>query len=254
MPAKLHEVLAVEGGLQTTAKSIAAETIKTFGQKDAHFVGVSKSVSHFAEEDANLNTIENKALVTTVAKKLAYMAGSQVKALDAYLQKEATNQRAFADLEVDGKVIATEVPATVLLGLETKLADLRKVYEEIPTLAPGPVWEPDLDQSSTGDVYKARDATVTFRTKRMVKPIIMAPATKEHPAQVQAIQEDVPVAKISAQEWSGMMSSADKSELLGRLDKLLRAVKRARQRANSTEVVSRHIGKTIFEYLHAGVA
>lgn len=248
--AKLHEVLAVESGLQTTAKAISAETIRTFGKKEEHFTAQTKTLEFFAEEDAKLNMAESRAMVTTVQQKLSYMQTSHIKALDAYLQKESTNQRANADIEIDGLALATDIPATVLLGLETKLAELRKVYEEIPTLAPGVTWEFDLEQSGARDVYRSANPGITFRTKRVTKPIVMAPATKEHPAQVQAITEDVPVAKITTQDWSGMMSSADKSELLGRLDKLLRAVKRARQRANSTEVEKRSIGKAIFGYLH----
>ena len=90
--AKLHEVLAVESGLQTAAKKINEEAIKTFGKKDEHFVRTVKHVGHFADDDAKLDTTETKEMVTTVLDKLAYIVGPNVRALDAYLQKEATNQ------------------------------------------------------------------------------------------------------------------------------------------------------------------
>lgn len=251
--AKLHEILAVESGLQTAAKKINEETIKTFGKKDEHFVATVKSVSHFSEEDQKLDTSETKEMVTTVFDKLLYNAGPNVKALDAYLQKEATNQKAFADIVVDDHTLATGVPATVLLGLETKLAELRAVYEAIPTLAPGPTWEVDVERRKQGGVYRSVHPDTTFRTRKTVKPIIMAPATKEHPAQVQAIQEDLPVARITSMHWSGMITSAQKSDLIARLDKLLRATKRARQRANATEVEKGAIGKKLFDFIHAGI-
>ena len=249
--AKLHEVLAVESGLQTTAKKTNEETIRTFGKKEEHFVETTRQITHFAEEDAKLNTTETKSMVTTVVDKLLYNATPNIRAIDAYLQKEATNQRAVADLVVDDKTIAEAVPATVLLGLETKLAELRVVYDAIPTLAPGPSWS--LDGSRPRGVYKAAQPDVTFRTKKTIKPIIMHEATKEHPAQVQAIPEDVPVAKIEVHHLSGMMTSADKSALLERLDRLMRAVKRARQRANNTDVEKRNIGKQLFDYIHGGI-
>lgn len=251
--AKLHEILAVEQGLQTAARKINEETIRTFDKKDEHFVETTRTVTHFAEEDQKLDTSESKAMVTTVFDKLLYTVGSNVRALDAYLQKEATNQKAVADIVIDDKVLATAVPATVLLGLETKIAELRAVYEKIPTLAPGPTWEVDRDRRKTGGVYRSESPDVTFRTKRTVKPVVMAPATEHHPAQVQAISEDVPVARITTQHWSGMITSAQKSDLLGRIDRLLRAVKRARQRANSTEVEKRHIGKVLFDFLHGDI-
>lgn len=251
--AKLHEVLAVESGLQTAAKKINEETIKTFGKKDEHFVETTRMVNHFAEEDQKLDTVETKAMITTVFDKLIYTANPNIRAMDAYLQKEATNQKASADIVVDDVTLATAVPATVLLGLETKLADLRTVYEAIPTLAPGPAWELDKSARAAGGVYKASAPDVTFRTKKTVKPIIMAPATDHHPAQVQAVQEDVPTAKIITSHRSGMITPAQKSDLLERIDKLLRAVKRARQRANSTEVEKRQIGLALFNFIHGGI-
>ena len=251
--AKLHEVLAVESGLQTAAKKINEETIKTFGKKDEHFVETTRVVSHFAEEDQKLDTTETKAMVTTVLDKLIYNAGPNIRALDAYLQKEATNQRAAASIVVGDKTLAEDVPATVLLGLETKLTELRLVYEAIPTLAPGPTWNIDLASRAAGGVYVSANADVTFRTKKTIKPIIMSPATDHHPAQVQAVSEDVPVAKITTTHKSGMMTSAQKSALLERVDQLLRAVKRARQRANGTEVVKSTIGATLFDFIHSGI-
>ncbi len=248
--AKLHEVLAVESGLQTAAKKINEETIRTFDKKDEHFVGTTREVKHFAEEDQKLDTSETKAMVTTVFDKLLYTVGANVRALDAYLQKEATNQKASADIVVGDQTLATAVPATVLLGLETKLAELRAVYEKIPTLAPGPTWVADKARRAAGGVWRADSPDVTFRTRKTIKPVVMSPATEHHPAQVQAVSEDVPVARITTQHWSGMISSAEKSDLLGRIDQLLRAVKRARQRANNTEVEKRTIGKVLFDFLH----
>lgn len=60
--AKLHEILAVESGLQTTAKQTNEETIKTFGKKDEHFIETVRSITHFSEEDQKLNVTEVKAM------------------------------------------------------------------------------------------------------------------------------------------------------------------------------------------------
>lgn len=250
-PPRLHEILAVEGGLQAAARRINEETIKTLGKKDEHFTEHTRRITHFAEEDSKLNTEETKSMVTTVGEKLRYNAGANIKAWDAYLQKEATNQNAKADIEIDGKTLAADVPATVLLGMETKLAELRAVYEAAPTLAPGPDWKPDIDRGK--GVFAAAEPEVTFRTRKTIKPIVMAPATEQHPAQVQAVTEDVAIARIETRHWSGMLTSAQKSELLAHIDKLLRAVKRARQRANNTEVQVKHIGKVLFDFIHSGV-
>lgn len=246
---KLHEILAVEGGLQAAARKINEETVRTLNSKDAHFIGTTTIVKFFDEGDAEkLNTEETKAMVTTVGAKLDYNKRANVRAWDAYLQKESANQNARADIEVDGKVLASGVPGVVLLGMETKLAELRAVYEAIPTLAPGPNWQPDPEVGK--GVFRAAEPEVKFRTKKIIKGIELSPATKEHPAQVQAASEDVVVAKVMTHIWSGMLSGADKSAILDRLDKLLRAVKRARQRANEVPVENRHFGESLFSFIH----
>ena len=113
---KLHEILAVESGLQTTAKQTNEETIRTFGKRDEHFVGTVTELKHFAEDDKKLDVTEAKEMVTTVFDKLMYNVGPNVRAIDAYLQKEATNQKAHADIVVGDATLAIEVPATVLRG------------------------------------------------------------------------------------------------------------------------------------------
>lgn len=252
--AKLHEILAVEGGLSATAQKVAQETIATFGKRAEHFTAGTKDVEYFDSADASLNTTEHKSMSDTVLGKLRYFTGSQVKWLDALLQKEATNQHAKADIEINGVVIAKEVPTIVLLRLEHYLAEARNVFAAMPTLQPGPTWEKDFTQNKDGEVYRSVYPKVTFRTKKTVKAVVLAPATDKHPAQVQAISEDVPVAKISDVEWSSMLSPAEKSDMLERFDTLHRAVKKARMRANNQEVTRAHIGRAVFDYLLRGEA
>lgn len=249
--AKLHEVLAVESGLQSAAKKTNDDTITTFGKRDENFISIVRQMTYFNDEETRLNTIETKEMPTTVPDRLNALVAPNARALDAYLQKEATNQKATADIVIGDAILAADVPGTVLLGLETKLAELRKVYEAIPTLAPGPVWV--LDADTRKGVYKAQTVATTFSTRKTMRVITMAAATEHHPAQVATVPEDVAVAKIEVQAWSGMMTVAHKTDLLERLDQLLRAVKRARQRANATEVVVRDIGRTLFDFVHEGI-
>jgi hypothetical protein len=244
--------LAVIADLTTTAKKINDEAIGTFGKKSELFIGSVTEVSHFSEEDKILDTTEQKEIVTTVFEKLKYLVRANVRALDAYLQKESTNQKAQGDIVVGETTIATNVPATVLLGLETKLAELRTVYANIPTLAPGPDWK--LDPAQRTGVYKSEHPDVRFRTRKTMRAVQLSPATQHHPAQVQAINEDSAIAKISVQTWSGMITSAQKSDLLDRIDGLIRAVKRARQRANAETVdTTRKIGEALINHIHAGI-
>src|ERR1035437_751239 len=135
---KLCEAIAVSGELDGAFKKIIEESKKTFKDKQAHFMGFIKRYVPFAEEEKATESIdEEKALDTTVQQKLDYMFEHVINHFDCFAQVEATNQVAKADLVVDGKVIISAVPATVLLGLESKLRVVKEVLDEIPTVAPG---------------------------------------------------------------------------------------------------------------------
>src|SRR5690242_915364 len=144
MATKLHEILAVEGDLDSAQQKLVEEATATFSKKADHFIETHKKLVMFNDDRQGENMDETKALVTSVADKLAYVQKSIVSYLNTFATKERTNQVASADLIVDGVVIASSLPATALLGLETKLKALRPMYEAIPTLAPGFEWEKDL--------------------------------------------------------------------------------------------------------------
>jgi hypothetical protein len=249
--AKLHEVLAVEGELEGVNKSVLDEAKHTFKAKPDHFLGSIKTYSPFDANDQDVMAPEYKEMVTTIGDKLAYVFEHVARYLDAVAQKEATNQTARADIVLgDGRVLAKDIPATFLLGLETKIKQWKEVCQEIPTLAPGLSWK--KDEARGKGVYVAEHPEETRRTKKTVKSKVLYDATKEHPAQIEKWAEDIPVGKFVTQRWCGMLSPADKSALLARLDELGRAVKQARQRANCAEIVDVKIGKTLFDFLANG--
>lgn len=250
MATKLHEILAVEGDLDATQKKIAEETKTTFEKKADHFIEGHRELAMFNEDDAQQNQVEHKAMVTTVIDKLEWTAQAAAKYYDTVFAKDRANQSARADIAIDGTVLAKDVPATFLLGLETKLKALRDVYLAIPTLAPGHAWEPDATRGK--GVYRARDPEIRMKTAKTIRYKVLVEPTKEHPAQIEKWFEDVPVGKVTNQVWSGMLSPAEKSDMIGRIDQLLRAVKRARQRANMVDVGKSRIGGNIFAFIHEG--
>ena len=76
-----------------------------------------------------------------------------------------------------------------------------------------------------------------------------AAATKEHPAQVVEDVEEYNVGKYVKERWNGSLTSARKSEILGKLDTVGRAIKQARQRANCVDVPSVAIGQTLMDFI-----
>ena len=88
------------------------------------------------------------------------------------------------------------------------------------------------------------------RTKKDVKVIVKYEATKEHPAQTELMNIDAPIGRVEEQEWSSLLTPADKATLLDRIEMLTRAVRRARSRANEVEVdLNKKIGKPLLNFV-----
>lgn len=215
--AVLHELLAVEAGLAETATRISKEVTKVLDSKSSLFTGMYKAHSLFNEADQHMvQAPEVKEVESTVADQLNYLGTELARYWDVTYLKEEANQRAKADIIVDNKVIAPNVPAIVLLSMEKKLTALLATYNAIPTL----------------------DA-----------------ATVQHKAQVAEVDETTVIGKYAITEFSGATTSLDKAEKLQRLTALIRAVKSARQRANSTEVssLSGSFGLSLINYINNGI-
>jgi hypothetical protein len=66
----------------------------------------------------------------------------------------------------------------------------------------------------------------------------MQAASKEHPAQIQAVQKDEVVGKFSTLKRSGAATALQKADAIKRIDELLIEIKQARMRANETVSVN----------------
>jgi hypothetical protein len=247
MAKKLHELLAVEGSLETQAMKCLADLTNTF-EKKRHLFEEKRTVFVSNEENKPPVTETQSDLQTTVAKEIEWLTPMLSKMLDASYQVSEANTVARADvIDEAGKTILGGVPATSLLELEKRLQTLHGFLTSIPTLDPAKGFKAD-EQRGAG-VYQAREVTKT-RTKKVQKPVVLYEATKEHPAQVQLAGEDVPVGSIHEKEWSGLMTPADKSKLLARCESLTRAVRQARSKANEAPVdPAKKIGDSLLSYI-----
>lgn len=248
---KLHEVLAVEDSLATTFKEILAEARKSFAEKEHLFRGhisVTKATQENEQGSAYVAEGTEKSLVVeTVPAKLAYVADHTKRYLDAVAQKELANTVAKADLVVNGKVLLKDAPATLLLGLENKLKAMREVFLAIPTNDESKVWA----TTDMQHVYTA-PAERKFITKKVDRAQVVIPPTEHQPGQYRTYTEDVVVGEKSTQHLSGKVGAYQKSEYLRRLDDLILASKKARQRANEQEVnTDLELGSIVTNYLLA---
>ena len=79
----------------------------------------------------------------------------------------------------------------------------------------------------------------------------MVPATEKHPAQVKELMLDRPIGTVITQEWSSLITVSQKGDMLDRVEELLRAVKKARARANEIDLDVRQnkIGADLLKYI-----
>lgn len=248
---KLHELLAVEGSLEKTAKTLIDGAIHTFGKANL-FTGQVRKVEMFDEAMSHLNERIETQLETTVDEIVDYATENGIADYyDVVLQKELANQVATAGLEVDGKMIAPNCPAVFLLGLEAKLGKLRDMYQAVPTLQPGTKWIED--KTERAGVFVTANDSVAFKTEKKMDFVVAYEATDHHPAQIKEVSKTENVGKITSTVWSGMLTPVEKAARIARIDKLLKAAKAARMRANNVDVdKTQKIGDNLFNYIKFG--
>lgn len=248
---QLHEVLAVEQDAKSVATKVLDEARKTFKERDSHFMGQVRHYEPLSQEDAHMAGDDgHKEVTTTVHDKLGYMFQHVSRFIDCRATVDATNQTARADIVLDGKEIAKDVPGITLLSLEQELKRIRDVLSVLPTLPPGHKWEKDEQQGA--HIYRLANPQRKERTTKKIIPQVLYEATDKHPAQVQTVDDVQVVGYYTTDVWSGAITPAEKSDILARTDNLLRAVKQARMRANQATVVNTKLGKTLTDYILNG--
>lgn len=242
---KLHELLAVESNLENQAAKCRSDLSATF-EKKRHLFEEKRVTFTPAGEGSQAVTETQSDIQTNVKKELDWVRTHIVKALDASYQVAEANTEARADVTLeDGTVLLTAIPATALLELEKRVAELTALVTAVPTLDPAKGFSTDAARN----LYVARVVNKT-RTRKEKKVFIKYEATKEHPAQTELLDQDVVVGTIQEQEWSGLITPAEKATLIDRVEILARAVRRARSRANDVEVKSdKRVGAKLLSYV-----
>jgi hypothetical protein len=247
--AKLHEILSVDQQLKAQATATRTELTATFKNKRHLFEEKLVVVKSLAEGQPD-KTEAQSDIQSTVREELDWIAGIWSKAIDTSYAVAVGNKTATADVVLDnGTVLLSDVPATALLELTKRAAELLELIKGVPTLDPAKGFTADAARGR--GIYQARTVFKT-RTMKTQKPIVLFPATPEHPAQTQLITEDVPVATVEEREWSGLLTPVDKGTLIERVEDVQRAVKKALARANDTTITdTTGIAAKLFGYVLA---
>jgi len=230
---KLHELLAVEGKLESQSKKVISDLQNTFNKKRHLFEEKKVVFTPHAENEQSVTEAQSD-IQSTLDKELDWVRGHLVKSLNASYQVAEANTQARADIILeDGTVVAKGVPATALLELEKRVSEIAELLKNVPTLDPAKGFQPD---AARGEGYFQAREVNKGRTKKANKAIVLYDATPEHPAQTQIVTEDVEVGRIQEQEWSSLFTPARKSNLINKAEILERAVRQARARANEQTI------------------
>ena len=250
---ELHQTLAVIDSLKKEADQVKGTLEKMFTSPEL-FCERKKTFQFFDDERQEKQKgefDEYQKMATTVGEGLAHFATAQSNFIDALACREVTNQEARADIVVDGTVLVKDAPVSFLIKLEEHFTALKGVYDKIPTLYAGANWVADTGKGE-GIWYLATEEIRTKKEK-MMKTVLLHPADENHPAQVAREVEEEVTGRYTIQLWSGMITESDKKGKSARLEKLIRAIKKARSTANSTQVKSVECAKTLFDFVNNGL-
>lgn len=241
---RMNQVLAVEKSIKSKREDQQTKLFQNIQKADL-VAGLSRTYQPHQEDGEKLPPEQKKVQIKT-GEVLEDFRELHAEIINITAKKDWTNQKAVADIEVDGKVIAKDVPATHLLFLEKRLGTMVDFVKKLPTLSQDTNWSFD---KALG--FWKSEPTQTIKTRKDESFVVVVQPTKEHPAQTAKVVKDTPVGTWTTVNFSGAMPADDVKKLLARLEKLQSAVKTAREEANQTPVVDAAPGEAILSYLFA---
>ena len=240
--AKLCQIIAAVGGKKTATQKVVTKCHHLL-QKSTLLDGISRTYKSKDEDGDQLPSEHKRVQVaTTDVVKEAFKAWTTL--FDVVATQDTANCEAKANVVVGGKVILENVPVTHLLFLAKQLTDIHTFIEKLPVLDASAEWAYDANSGC----YKAKTYQQS-RTKKVPKVITLAAPTKEHPAQVQLVNEDVIAGTWDITHMSGAIPEDARREMLDKVAQLQEAVQFAREEANGTVVVDAEVGKSIFDFI-----
>jgi hypothetical protein len=244
MNLKLSQVLAIEKTAKSRGETAFTKAHHTLEKKEP-LSGISRTYEPLNEDGETLPSESTKVQVK-VEDQVKIVQAELSNLLDITAQKDYANCVASADIVVDGQVLAEKVPVTYLLVLEKKLVDLFTFVSKLPLLDPSVDWEYDPNSG----VYKS-ETLKTNRTKKVPRVLVKAPATDKHQADTEVWHEDIIVGTWNTIRFSGAETSDYVNGLKDKVEALQKAVKIAREEANTTDAPQQNVGSALMDFIFA---
>lgn len=224
---KLNQVVALVTGKKAKAERMLTEAHHKLNEQ---MVTGHSRVYACRDEDGERLPTEQKRVRDTVVAQLAELRTFTIDYWSLVYAQEDGNTRGRADVVIDSHAVMLAVPIGFLLFLEKRLTDLLTFIRGLPVVSLDRQWT----WASEKGCYES-EATTTVKTAKEPKVIVLHAPTKEHPAQTQLIYVDRPVGDWTTVNFSGALGRGKKKDIEGRCERLLEAVKKAREEANSEE-------------------
>jgi hypothetical protein len=243
---RLNQIVAVEKGVKTEAHRSFAQAFRLV-QHEGPLTGIARSYEPRDREQGDALPPESVRVQHTVEDVNDEVARVMTRLFDVVATKDFANTKAKASVTLpDGTTLVEDAPVPYLLWLEKIVSELRGYVAALPTLDPSEAW----DYNPTTRSY-ATEPTKSFRTRKELHNHVKAPATDKFPAQVDTFTIDKVIGDWTTTKFSGATTEERRRTLLDRLDEVGRAVKFAREEANSMEITDIKVGEDFFEYLFA---
>jgi hypothetical protein len=247
MTIKLNQILAIEKGLKSHGYGDFTKMHQGI-QKEAAISGIARSYKPENDGDVVLPA-ESTQVQVRVKDVMKDVQLKLTELFDVVATKDFSNCEAKADIIIDADTdtphaLVSGVPVSYLLWLEKQLNDIYTFVKGFPTLSPTEEWK-----WSDGQNCYASLPAKTKLTKKISKAFVKYEATQFHPAQVDVIVEDEIVGFWTTIKFSGALPAKEVESMKNRVQQLQKAVKFAREQANSIEVTQVKLGEKILGFV-----
>lgn len=248
---KLNQLIAVVDGTKNRTKEKLTACYHAFKKPDL-FNGFIRSYKPIGSDsttpEGEMLPDEVKNTQADVRELLGKIVQHQGELFDVVYMRDKTNMVAKADVQIGDKVILHDAPVPFLLWLEKALDDLHTEVKNLPVLDPAERWTFDPNTNR----YVAEPSDVA-RARKLPKPFVRHPGTKEHPPQVDLVAEDVRVGTYTMRKWSTAIPAKERDDMLVRVEQVQRAVKFAREHANNVDAQKLEgTGKALYDFIFTG--
>lgn len=243
MAPKLASVVAIEKGVKQRANKNLGDAHKTLQKVDL-FKGMFREYAPIDDEDTDKLPSETKPIIARVDELMAGVADEFAQLWNVTATKDMGNTAATADVVVDDQVLIAAAPVPYLLFMEKQLRDVVAIISDIPVLDANEEWSIDTNTN----LWKSKPLE-TMRTKKVPKSHVLYEATTEHPAQVQVFTEDINVGRWTRVASSSAIPPTIKKDLVDRAEKVLDAIKSAREEANAKEIPQQKVAAPVLNWI-----